>query len=329
MEYSPDIVIKEEQEMYSDNSLDLKFEILTDVKIEEIQVYNNVEDAADSGRVVSYRELTDTGDQMCLRCYRVLPNRYSLLKHNLSHLHIDVEYCPTQKYRCNYCSALYYSESEQKHHFCIEKQENLLQIRNNIKKEKTQNHIKQENKQICNGDPPNGILYTPTCGIPKTKALHKCNTCDRIFTYKRWHDHITNTHTNDTESIDGKVKCNICNKLFKKLYIKKHIQHIHEGKKPSWRSHKIKEVDAEYSCTLCNSKLHNSTAYKTHLRNCHNTDIVECNICKSKLKKSNMFHHMRRKHCTDGVVHRCEYCKKVYQALYYLKIHLKHCRKRI
>ncbi|XP_026760201.2 zinc finger protein 28-like isoform X2 [Galleria mellonella] len=320
MELSSEIFIKEEQEFFSDHddSLDLKFEILTDVKIEEIQILNNEERNEhcdeDSNGVVSYQELRNTSDQLCSICYRVLPCRYSLFIHNLSHLCVDIEYCKIQKYRCNDCSVLYYSEHEQKRHMCVEKQKNLLQVR------------KQD--VISENGVTTDVLYSPNCGIPKTKALHKCETCNKIFTYKRWHEHVTNVHGEciTTGVVEEKVKCAICDKLFKKGYIKKHMQHIHEGKKPKWRFHKQQEVDTEYVCSLCPAKFLNSSAYKTHLRNCHTGGIVECSICKSQMKKYNLAHHMQRKHCKDGKIHRCEYCSKLYKALYYLKVHMKTCR---
>ncbi|RVE48370.1 hypothetical protein evm_006931 [Chilo suppressalis] len=234
--------------------------------------------------VVDYDELTEYGLEVCKFCNQLFMDRYSLLCHNLKHLTLKLAPVTIQEYRCLLCLQ----------HFG------------------DQTHFKDHLKGNCQNDIQ---LVNQYLHIRKSKSLHRCHVCSKVFTYKAWHGHLTQVHG------DAKFQCDLCGMKFKaKRYLRRHILYVHEGLLRHGPKKTTKATE-DVKCSQCPAVFKHKISLHLHVKNCH-CEKVQCDKCLSILKKSNLPNHIRRVHYNDGKVHKC-YCGKTFRSPRYLKVHVK------
>ncbi|CAG9789852.1 unnamed protein product [Diatraea saccharalis] len=254
--------------------------------------------------VFSYKELIEYSPQNCNICSQIFPDSFSLICHNTRHL--ELKLVPiTIRYQCDECLLYFDLESELHKHLerkCQHSSTNdKLLVPRNIKTKET--------KSVITNNKP---LILKNVDTKKTKSVLHCHICNKLLSYKIWHDHIKEVHSSKS------FQCALCSMRFKaKRYLRTHMKFVHQN------STKIdpKMIPDNLKCKLCPAMFNHKYNLHLHMKNCH-CEKVQCEICLSEMKKSNLPSHMRRVHYSDGKEHKCD-CGKSFRSPRYLKIHIK------
>ncbi|PIK44866.1 putative zinc finger protein [Apostichopus japonicus] len=160
-----------------------------------------------------------------------------------------------------------------------------------------------------------------------------CEICGAAVCNKSFKRHIEAVHYKGQR--EGLFACSICNKKF--LY------------PTNVKRHELIHANARFHCRYCENTYAQEGACRSHERKCHSsedpktedtkmtvtkmtkltawphyksadraTKIVECQVCKKKMKRSSLRHHMET-HNPEGVS--CPICHKVYSSTCSLRTH--------
>ena len=151
--------------------------------------------------------------------------------------------------------------------------------------------------------------------------VHKCGTCSKVFKFK----HRLKRHIQGVHEEKKPFECPTCSKTFsQKNNLKEHIAIVHEGKKP-------------HKCNICNASFTTKRCLKTHTLAHHELEIPQkCKFCdaifsKNEALKTQMTVVHERKtlgqetHMPSPVepYFICTYCNKGFGEKIQLKRHIK------
>ncbi|KAJ0169799.1 hypothetical protein K1T71_014405 [Dendrolimus kikuchii] len=159
--------------------------------------------------------------------------------------------------------------------------------------------------------------HTKKHGQNITNSLHKCQHCNIMLPYKKWHAHKTVVHS------EGNYECGECGEIYRcKAYLRKHMRKWHLKDKAISKSTCYAVVNVV--CPICSAISKTRATFKVHVRNVHGDGPFQCEICGSKLKCFSYYlTHKRRVHYNDGKEHKCDMCHKKFKSPRYLRVHKK------
>lgn len=133
-----------------------------------------------------------------------------------------------------------------------------------------------------------------------------CSICNKgFFLRQSLKVHMT------AHARDGKLNyCDICGKGFRhKVYLEKHVQHVH-----------VEMQDRKkYQCDVCSYETQYKNVFREHMYKHTGEDLVQCDVCNKRLRKSYMKIHLRIHSGYKPEV--CEFCGKAFTARKYLSKH--------
>ena len=153
--------------------------------------------------------------------------------------------------------------------------------------------------QSCSRNEKTLLLHTR-----KVKKLYKCDTCNKIYTWKYELSRHMNMHTKEKWYC-----CNVCNKQF-------YLKH-------SFTKHmNIHTKEKVYTCDICNKTFTDSSSFRRH-HNIHTKKkVYTCTECDREFTiKCNLTAHMNIH--TREKVFICQVCNKQYIDRSGLRYHLK------
>jgi hypothetical protein len=210
---------------------------------------------------------------------------FAFIHHNLKHLRVNLIPITQLRYQCADCLQ-YFKDKSILHNHILQKHMKSPELHITLK---SQNY-----------------------------SARKCKFCDKLMSYKAWHSHMKEVHSNRL------YECSKCDSIFKCLrYLKRHNLYVHNGGVRNEEKQKL----AKIQCEVCPAVLAHKHALRTHVRNCH-CEKVQCHVCSSVLKKSYLNNHMRRVHYNDGKQHKC-FCGKQFRSPRYLKVHIKNTHRKL
>ena len=96
---------------------------------------------------------------------------------------------------------------------------------------------------------------------------HSCPKCENVFKSKKYLDrHLMNVHT------DLRQECDICKKMIKTYHLKNHKRYMHDNPQ-------------KYPCNLCQNVFTAKGSLNQHVKNVHDDERQECEICNITIKK--------------------------------------------
>ncbi len=189
--------------------------------------------------------------------------------------------------------------------------------------------IVQDNMDDWNPGPDLPILDTPAkkqckyCGkffksglnrhvdSVHTKITHKCDKCEKSYTWKSQLDKHKLVHDPDS---NRKEQCHLCSRMFVKDYLQKHIESVHNG------------IAKFEKCKFCNKTI--KLDMNRHVREVHlNMNLRKCGQCDQTYKtEKNLRAHIKRVHQGSlDTKKTCKYCDQKMNESYLAKhIALKH-----
>lgn len=233
--------------------------------------------------------------------------------------HITGQHLPrNENFYCNKCGKNYFSKLSFKTHsqLCGIDPESLLRLKRfSCDHCKFKTHV----KSVL-------VSHIQAKHLPRNSDLHKCNKCERKFSFRsNLHRHLK-TCCKDAESIRQikRFSCDICDyRALCKSRLAQHILGMHLPRNP----HANK-------CTKCNKTFFSRENLRGHLEIC-GIPLKErkmrfyCDHCDYKtLTKSSLLFHINAKHLQrDPKKNRCRICKKNYSCAATLRNHSKVCGK--
>ncbi|KAM3955550.1 uncharacterized protein ACR2FA_010545 [Aphomia sociella] len=205
MDLFTELIIKEEHDLtYDENNLEFEYNVK--VESEETEIVDELQCVVDDGEPTSCQKSMNTCEELCLICNSVFPSSYSLIKHNMSHLRVDIEHLTIEKYKCKRCTSLYINDDEENKHTCKDVQDQLKQ------------HYEVVTNDVVDTVPDKQTAFSI--------SQRPCNICGKMLTYKSWHGHMQSVHNEQSYT------CDLCNKKFSaKKYIQNHILYVHKKKR--------------------------------------------------------------------------------------------------
>ena len=280
-----------------DKELDTKVEIVTDIKIEEFNINENVKSVSnetmDNGK--SHEEQNNGAMEESINLNPVSVRLICLSKSQIQHYsNVANEPNNAGKY-CEICEKTFSSVSAlkvhlgavhegQKKHECGKCDESFNQA-GTLKLHNKSDH-KNLKKYKCNKC---GKSFTRTATLKKhKKVVHegvkkfKCNKCGKSFGYA---GHLK-THTETIHEGLKRFKCNKCGESFGESgKLKRHNETVHEGLK-------------KYRCDKCGKSFSQASHLKTHNETVHEgLKKYKCEKCnKYFTANSGLKYHMQVTH---------------------------------
>ena len=153
---------------------------------------------------------------------------------------------------------------------------------------------------------PTGLKFLVVSLAYQENRTLLCTICKSQFVF---HDHLSaHLSSNNCKNVNSyhceDLKCYICEAGFKqKEYLRKHIDSVHEGKKP-------------FACSCCDAKFVEKRSIKRHFASVHEKEKkkigFQCNICNKSLTSTQKL-KLHIQHVHEGIKqHKCEICKKTF-----------------
>lgn len=253
--------------------------------------------------------------QLCNLCGKTLLSKITLRNHMLSHSNGRNFECPEcgkqfvrkdylaahirtchnsnreTKYRCNECDKTFYTKVGFDQHTLIHIGTKSFECIVCKRLFYTMNQLKKHTKEV------HLKLYK------KSKLVHACSQCDKIFTTRYFLKAHSYKHT---EQI---FECDQCKKIYSTPdLLKRHKQNMHNG------------IDS-VTCEICNVKLASMSSYKCHKYYEHTSvKVYRCEFCERTFKRLQPLTKHRFTH-TGEKPFQCDICGKAFTTQARLTIH--------
>ncbi|XP_037049995.1 zinc finger protein-like isoform X2 [Bradysia coprophila] len=166
--------------------------------------------------------------------------------------------------------------------------------------------------------------HVSTNHTAKTGESFDCDKCTKSFRSSLLLSlHIRNIHESTTEYV-----CEICARTFKtKTTLQSHFDYFHSSKPPpkvqcdvcgvrlrSLRYHRqLHEHPDPVNCSICNRKLANQNALRSHISHVHGEKKHQCQLCNKAFKlRLNLQEHLATH--TGEDLYNCPYCEKKFKS---------------
>ncbi|XP_013397435.2 zinc finger protein 665-like [Lingula anatina] len=225
----------------------------------------------------------------------------------------------------------------------IVKVEPSVQYINNTPKMEEPNESQSVGETLANGagnleDVQLGmsIPLDNTEGAYGQEKQHKCQYCDRTFTYRRNRlQHERSCILTRTQEGPKVYKCQYCDRSFSKKFSCIGHERLHTGEKPykckycdkaytrrsTWLQHEKNHApDKPFKCQYCEKSFGGKSHHERHELTHTGEKPYKCRFCDAGFAlKSNVVQH--EKIHTGEKAFKCQYCGKSFTAKYSLSIH--------
>lgn len=234
---------------------------------------------------------TETFTHGCEFCASTFDNRYDLLKHNLTHLRVQI--IQGQHFQCDKCDVYFINKQSLIKH---------LSKHGNTKRTDSYYECRQCKK-----------MYHYKHWMSHLKEVHgsgcfKCDICNIYFKCQRY----LNRHQLKHNACGSNFyNCKSCETVFQdRKALNFHVSQAHRN--------------LSLHCNTCSKFFFTRQSLSVHLKSVHTTGEFRCDLCPSYFKCDQYLKvHKRRVHFNDGRQHVCAICGKGFKSPRYMNVHIK------
>ena len=254
-----------------------------------------------------HKKSEHSGDIPCKICSNISSNLAAHKRHLILHA-TDAKPCP-------YCDKMFKLEVSFNHHLAQMHRDKVILQHPEIVFNKPCQYCEELFYGVHDLDKHSRTVHS------KSARSFKCNICEVSFEkVGQFRNHRESAHMEELlargfSSYKKTRECPYCQKELGKSIYKGHIFRVHKD-----MLHLHPEITVKFSCTDCDLKFCDKSAYLSHMKNNH-SESVKCPICDRVFKNENNLKQHSTEHSND--VHTCDSCGKTYKSKRKLDVHVK------